>query len=180
MATTAGGTPYVESSDLVADYPTVSLALAEHIDDLPAAVLQVVRATDTTTRTTTSTTFVDVTGMSITITPQKSTSAVIIISTGWARAQSSIDGANYIRFQISDSSNNPVAGAEDVLSGVQNLTGTGTREAHASLILWAYSTPATTSPITYKLRFRTDNASVTAGLINSNATGQMYAIEVSA
>lgn len=32
MATTAGGTPYVESSDLVADYPTTSLSLAEHID----------------------------------------------------------------------------------------------------------------------------------------------------
>jgi hypothetical protein len=34
MALTPGGTPYVESSDLVADYPTVSLALAEHIDTL--------------------------------------------------------------------------------------------------------------------------------------------------
>jgi hypothetical protein len=34
MATTAGGTPYVESSDLVANYPAVSLALAEHIDDV--------------------------------------------------------------------------------------------------------------------------------------------------
>lgn len=32
MATTAGGTPYVESSDLVANYPAVSLALAEKID----------------------------------------------------------------------------------------------------------------------------------------------------
>jgi hypothetical protein len=32
MATTAGGTPYVESSDLVANYPAISLDLAEHID----------------------------------------------------------------------------------------------------------------------------------------------------
>jgi len=34
MATTAAGTPYVEASDLVAGYPAVSLALANHIDTL--------------------------------------------------------------------------------------------------------------------------------------------------
>jgi len=34
MATTADGTPYVESSDLVANYPGLSLALANHIDGL--------------------------------------------------------------------------------------------------------------------------------------------------
>lgn len=33
MATTAKGTPYVESSDLVSGYPTVSLNLANHIDN---------------------------------------------------------------------------------------------------------------------------------------------------
>jgi hypothetical protein len=32
MATTPEGTPYVESSDLVANYPAVSLALAEKVD----------------------------------------------------------------------------------------------------------------------------------------------------
>jgi hypothetical protein len=37
MALTPGGTPYVESSDLVANYPATSLALAEHIDDVTGA-----------------------------------------------------------------------------------------------------------------------------------------------
>jgi hypothetical protein len=32
MATTAPGSPYVESSDLVANYPAVSEALAERVD----------------------------------------------------------------------------------------------------------------------------------------------------
>jgi len=32
MAVTPGGTPYVESSDLVANYPAASLALANHVD----------------------------------------------------------------------------------------------------------------------------------------------------
>ena len=38
MATTAAGTPYVESSDLVANYPGVSLALANHIDTVGGLV----------------------------------------------------------------------------------------------------------------------------------------------
>ena len=80
MATTANGTPYVESSDLVANYPAVSLALAEHIDDLPSTILQVVRATDTTNRTTTSSSYVDVTGMTVTITPNSDTSNVMILA----------------------------------------------------------------------------------------------------
>lgn len=37
MATTAGGLPYVESSDLISGYPTVSQALAEELDDQLAA-----------------------------------------------------------------------------------------------------------------------------------------------
>jgi len=32
MATTTGGTTYVTSTDLVADYPTASLALANRVD----------------------------------------------------------------------------------------------------------------------------------------------------
>lgn len=39
MATTAGGLPYVESSDLISGYPTVSQALAEELDDQLAAKL---------------------------------------------------------------------------------------------------------------------------------------------
>jgi len=39
MAVTAKGTPYVESSDLVANYPGVSLALANHIDSRVGLVL---------------------------------------------------------------------------------------------------------------------------------------------
>jgi hypothetical protein len=46
MAVTPAGTPYVESSDNVADYPGVSLALANHIDTL-GKVLQVVNVQTT-------------------------------------------------------------------------------------------------------------------------------------
>lgn len=49
MATTAGGLPYVESSDLISGYPTVSQALAEELDDQLAAKAALAGATYTGT-----------------------------------------------------------------------------------------------------------------------------------
>jgi len=172
MATTAGGTPYVESSDLVADYPTVSLALAEHIDDLPAAVLQIVRATDTTDRSTTSATFVDVTGMSVTITPQKSDSAILILCffSGQLNTTAGFRTANY---QITDSSDNAISGAS-------NAQLYSDAEIILPISLLAYATPATTSAVTYKLRFSVQSPATNQIRNSSNSVGQLYAIEVSA
>jgi hypothetical protein len=169
MALTPGGTPYVESSDLVADYPTVSLALAEHIDDLPAKVLQVVRATDVTNRTTTNSSYVDA-NISVTITPQKSDSAIILMWT----VQILLTGTNpYGNLQITDNSNNAISGAEDAQHGV------AANSPVTALTLIGYDTPATILATTYKGRFRR-GAGTSIELENSQSTGQLYAIEVSA
>jgi hypothetical protein len=165
MATTAKGTPYVESSDLVADYPTVSLALAEHIDDFGGKVLQVVRATDATDRTITSSSLVDISGLTVTITPQKNTSAVILISTLQV-----FTGTGLARLTIADSANNPISGAQDALQSSTNI--------YYYTTLVAYATPATTSAVTYKVRGRT--AAGTLSIFGTNSASQMYAIEVSA
>ena len=133
-------------------------------------VLQVVRATDTTSRVTSSASFVDVTGMTVTITPQKSTSAILIMSLflGWA------NGSNPVgEFAITDSSNNLISGAENgQLSGVLS-------DLRVSVCLVGYATPATTSATTYKLRFR-QGASTSTTIRNDLQTGQIYAIEVAA
>ena len=177
MAVTAAGTPYVETSDLVANYPGVSLALANHIDDLPAAVLQVVRATDSTNRSTTSTGFVDA-SISVTITPQKSTSAILLIYIGRFVAFGS-NVAQQATIGIFDSSNNAISGAEQITFGGNDLAG-GTKSFRTAVTLIGYATPATTSPVTYKTRFLAQAVNITAELQNSSNTGQMYAIEVSA
>lgn len=122
MALTPEGTPYVESTDLVANYPAASLSLANRVDlvgVLPFAtsaarataipsptdgqysylqdtnstefwngsawvkpgggkILQVVSTAKTDTFTTSSTTFVDITGLSVTITPTLATSAILV------------------------------------------------------------------------------------------------------
>jgi len=77
MAVTAKGTPYVESSDLVANYPGVSLALANHIDTI-GKVLQVVYASSVSNTTTSGTTFVT-TNVTGTITPSKTSSKILIM-----------------------------------------------------------------------------------------------------
>ena len=176
MALTPGGTPYVESSDLVANYPAVSLALAEHIDDI-GKILQVVRATDTTDRTTTSTTFVDA-SLSVTITPQKSTSAVLLISSTRFNNGASGNGTR-ATIQITDSSNNAISGAQ---GGQLKFAGVGlsTADVTTTLTLVGYATPATLSAVTYKMRFKADFTGVTVIAENSVSTGQLYAIEVSA
>lgn len=123
MANTLPGTPYVESSDLVANYPAVSESLAERVDlvgILPFAsstargtalptptdgqfsylqdtnstefwngsawqalggkFLQVVQTIKTDTFSTTSTSYVEVTGFSVSITPRATTSKILVIA----------------------------------------------------------------------------------------------------
>ena len=133
-------------------------------------ILQIVRATDSTLRSTTSTTYVDVTGMSVTITPQKSDSAIILMSTFNAQASTEPD---YFFAQITDSSNNAISGAQDMAFRA------GVNFHLVPYVLIGYSTPATTSATTYKLRFK-GSATSASVLSNNTTTGQMYAIEVSA
>ena len=132
-------------------------------------ILQVVRATDSTDRNTTSTSFVDVTGMSVTITPQKATSSIMII----AAFRSISDTSTSAQYSITDSSNTALSGAQTVTIG----DNTSSFRTMATLV--AYVSPATTSAVTYKLRFKVEAAG-TVRVGNSAATGQLFAIEVSA
>lgn len=229
MATTPEGTPYVESSDLVANYPAASLSLANRVDlvgVLPFAtsaarataipsptdgqftylqdtnstefyngsafvplaggkILQIVRATNSTDRSTTSTSFTDVTGSSVTITPTKNTSALIILAAGFVNPGSSSTNENLCSLQITDSSNVAVSGADTVGFGLLNATrSTSSIEFTSGFTLVGYATPATTSAVTYKLRFKSRLSTTTTFTLNNpaagGATGQMYAIEVGA
>ena len=142
-------------------------------------VLQVVRATDATARSTTSTSFVDA-SLSVTITPQKSNSAILILSFVFGVTQSATNDNMIGAWQITDSSNNAISGAQSMVIGSEAITGTGTRTFYGSVTLAGYSTPATISAVTYKLRFKSFTSTTTASMDNPTNTGQLYAIEVSA
>lgn len=132
-------------------------------------ILQVVRATDGTTRSTTSTSFVDA-SISVTITPTKSTSAILLV---WAAYLAHQVTANFARMQITDSSNNAISGAEGTEVGGSAVT------VNVFVTQIGYATPATTSAVTYKGRFCVSSTG-TAYLSNSTNTGQLFAIEVGA
>ena len=142
-------------------------------------ILQVVRATDSTERATTSLSSVDVTGMAVTITPLRNTSAILLIADSWV----SIGNASTIatlfgEFRLTDSSNNVISGG---ISGfdARNLGGTSPYMAQR-LQLIGYATPATTSAVTYKMRFSVSVSGLTITANANNTTGQLFAIEVSA
>jgi len=94
MAVTAAGTPYVESSDNVADYPGVSLALANHIDATAGKIVQVVSThkTDTFTVSAAAGSVTDVTGLQVVITPSSASNKIMVMwnvsgsaaNVGWA------------------------------------------------------------------------------------------------
>jgi hypothetical protein len=134
-------------------------------------ILQIVRATDATDRSTTSTSFVDA-SISVTITPQKSDSAILLF---WAFVVNKGAAVEEAFLQITDASNNGISGANN------SSAGTGAANFFiAQQILIGYATPATTSATTYKGRFRSA-LGTTLNLFNSSrSNGQLYAIEVSA
>jgi hypothetical protein len=165
----------VNADDNVLTLPSTGTTLATDVDlatKLNIAggkILQIVRATDSTNRTTTSTSFVDA-SISVTITPQKNDSVILLV---WSlRVQASTNG--YIQCRIADSSNNAISGGNEGTFGASNASGS---QAHITMI--AYATPSTTNAITYKGRFVSDNGG-TVSIFNQFSIGQLYAIEVSA
>jgi len=144
-------------------------------------VLQVVRATNTTSMATTSLSFVDATGISVTITPQKSTSAILIISTFYGIAFRSSGTGCRATYAITDSSNNTVSGGGEYTLGSYRYTYGSSALHDGPVTLIGYATPATTSAVTYKLRYKANESGNEANVAGSaTSVSQLFAIEVSA
>ena len=146
MATTTPtfGWSVPTSTDYVKDGATAIETLGDSIDSsLAKAALQVVTANKTTAFSTTSTSYVDVTGLSVTITPRSSNSKILVMLSAPASNGSTAD----IYFQL--------------LRGATQL---GTVDAYYSYVANIYQTmpvnciyldsPATTAATTYKAQFK--------------------------
>jgi len=164
MAVTAAGTPYVESSDLLANYPGVSLALANHIDTI-GKVLQVVSTTKTDTFSATSTTFTDVTGLSATITPTKTSNTIIVtVSIPYGHSAN-----NNLMFTVRDASNNvllsPASSGSRLsafMAGIVNSVDT----LRVASFTFRHA-PSTTSAFTYKVSCATTGGTL---FVNRSST----------
>jgi len=160
-------------TSLPATFTSGQVLTAAQMNNLRGAfrILQVVRATDTTERATTSTSVIDVPGMSVTITPTSADSDIIIMATGYVTTVA--DSFPFIRVIMTDSSNVAISGGEQIKWGA------GTVASQNGLVMVGYDSPATTSATTYKLRFRSEGGQ-TVRFRNNLNTGQMFAFEVSA
>lgn len=163
-----GQTAYLEDTDEIQYYDGSAWAALGG----GGKILQIVRATDTTNRTTTSTTFVDA-SISVTITPTDATSNILIIWSSWIVGYSGTN--NIFMTQITDSSNVAISGAE-----LEHNGNSGTTTSYHGVKMFAWDSPATTSATTYKGRFHANPGGTTAEISNSSMTGQMFAIEVGA
>ena len=178
--------PYPQASDLVSAYPGTGQDLAEEVETVLAAklgisggkILQIVRATDTTNRSTTSTSMVDA-NISVTITPQYATSAVLLIYSAYIQTNATSGSESRFDIQITDSANTGISGAQLARSGAYGLSSANYGSAQ-SLILVGYATPATTSATTYKVRYQSRASAVTTTISNGDQTSQLLALEVSA
>ena len=128
---------------------------------LTGSVLQVVQAIKTDTTSSTSTSFEDVSGLSVNITPRSSSSKILImVSFCWAGANNSspkfkLAGGNSTTF-VGDAASNrqrvSYYAADDYFNGASNA---GNETAFMGFINYLDS-PSSTSQQTYKLQAETD------------------------
>lgn len=153
------GFPYPQPSDLVANYPALGQDLAEDVETVLAArkMTQVLTTTKTNVFSTTSTSPVDVTGLSVTITPSATSSLVLVIAyVPFGHYASGTGQAAFIRITragtavfIGDSASNRTrAGAATNSHAADWGHSTGTFAATISFI----DSPATTSATTYAVQ----------------------------
>jgi len=142
-----------------------------------SSIRQIVSATNATNQTTTSASFVDVTGVSVTITPTSDTSKILVVSVMTVYSQRTDQNSTDSYWQLTDGSNVALQGAEGMRVGSsQTLRVNPTFQIHSPVTLIGLAEPATTSPVTYKARFRRGND--TAGILGATNTSKIYAIEV--
>ena len=162
MATTAKGTPFVESSDLVANYPGVSLALANHIDTI-GRVLQVVSVTKVDSFTMASTTYADVTGLTASITPSATSSKILVLCKVAVNMRANATAITQIVRGATIIGGGTAAGSRPSATSstlVNALFGTADQGTNF------LDSPASVSSQTYKIQAR-----VTAGTLGINTTG---------
>jgi hypothetical protein len=123
---------------------------------VPKGIVQVVSTLKTNTFTTTSTTFTDITGLSVSITPTSATNKVLVIFT--VQAASAAVKTSYLQLMrdstaiaIGDTASNRSRSTVVVRKNEDNITDT--------VSIMFLDSPATTSATTYKLQGRTESSS---------------------
>ena len=171
----------------VTSLPTTGLQLAD--SNMPAgSVLQVINSVKTGTQSTTSSSYVDITDLSVTITPVSSTSKILIMAKINHMAESS---ANGVYVNLVRNSTTLVGSTAGGVTDTYNAWATGGAGGMSnndrkitSCSLDYLDSPATTSATTYKMQIRADGTTVYVnrwGLNNDIASvSSITAMEIAA
>ena len=154
---------------------TVNFPSGVTVSGLPASgkVLQVVNATDSTERFTTSTSFVTASNtLSVSITPSLSSSKILLFANcGGVYVNAS---AQYIYLTIFRDATN----IGDATYGLTEIRSHSTGDLGYPTSIQVYDSPSTTSSLTYQVYFRTTTS--TANLNTSGALASITAMEIGA
>jgi hypothetical protein len=145
---------------------------------LPAgSVLQVVSATTNAISTTTSTSFIDISGLSVAITPRSASNNILIMFTIGATANT----VGTMNFNIVRGATPIAQPATGTVPATINMFGGGGGAVWSGAMTWLDS-PATTSSTTYKIQYRTDNGTLCFNRhpsnVNYNAVSAITLMEI--
>ena len=147
-------------TSLPASFSDGTVLTATQLNNLRGAfrVLQVVSTSKTDNFNTTSTTFVDITGLSVSITPSSTSSKIMVFFNCYLGQQSSDAEAAVLRVLRGST------GIYEGTAGTQNGTGfwVGFSQAMLCAAGQYLDSPSTTSATTYKLQLRSTNAGLNA------------------
>jgi hypothetical protein len=142
---------------------------AANVNDLRGAfrILQLFSVVGNTQQTTTSATYGDVTGLSVTITPQATSSKILIISANHLLASGAVADAG-IRF---------LRDATNIYTSVNAVLATNTGGSFVSVFL---DSPASTSAITYKVQVNRTGGTGTVYSSIATTQSNLVVAEISA
>ena len=135
-------------------------------------IIQIKYASDTNSQSSTSTTMADVTGASVTITPTRADSAILIMLT--FSGNNAASGGARLQYQVVRT----VGGSSSTIFSVgEALVDYGTSNIHVQGIGNNFiDTPSTTSAVTYKLQFASHNG--TQVQVNNNGRTDLIVMEI--
>ena len=164
--------PYVEPADLVRDYPAAdeaqALAIAAGLTDA-SIIRQVVSTTKTDTFSTTSATFGDITGLTVSITPSSASNKILLIAD--VKISGSSASSGHLRFSGGNSSDYV---GDATGSRVSSAYSTGLETINWGFLVGMLSptlvyldAPGTATAVTYAVQVRRGS-----GTVQINRTGQ--------
>ena len=126
-------------------------------DGLPSGasggIIQVKNLVKTDSFSTTSTSLVDITGFTLSITPTRADSKIFVLASGYISSQGNDHGVHLFFYRtVSGQSDVEVGKSYNQKANVQSQTG-------GTFVIQNLDSPGTTSTITYKGRLKTDSGS---------------------